>query len=412
MTISSPRLPAGWSLSRLDRVASVSARIGWKALTASEYLPEGYVFLSTPNIKGEEIDFENVNYISGFRYDESPELQLRLGDVLLVKDGNTLGVTNVVRHLPRPATVNGSIAVLRPSNIDPQFLRYTLASDFVQGIIGSYRAGMGVPHLFQADIKKFSLPMPPLPAQRVIADYLDIETARMDGLIEKKRHMIGLLYKRRQAAIDDAVLGHGRTAPVKHVVSRLTSGPRGWAEHAREEGSLFLRIANVSAHDIELDMGSTMRVRAPEGPERERTRVRVDDVLLSITADIGSVGVARQIHAGANVSQHIALLTPSGCSGDWLAYALSSSDAQAQLDASRYGGTKTQLALDDVAQVRIWLPPREEVPRRVSDLSWRISAIRIAQAKLRRQLDLLVEHRQALITAAVTGELAVPGVAA
>jgi len=62
-----PALPSGWTISRLDRIASVNARIGWKALTAAEYQPDGYVFLATPNIKSAEIDFDNVNYISSHR---------------------------------------------------------------------------------------------------------------------------------------------------------------------------------------------------------------------------------------------------------------------------------------------------------------------------------------------------------
>ena len=70
-------------MTRIDRVATVQARIGWKALTANEYQEEGYAFLATPNIKGPSIDFENVNFISAFRYEESPELKLQVGDVLL-----------------------------------------------------------------------------------------------------------------------------------------------------------------------------------------------------------------------------------------------------------------------------------------------------------------------------------------
>src|SRR5436305_1316380 len=117
-------VPSHWEVKRLDLLASVKGRLGWKALTADEYVPEGFIFLSTPNIKGErDIDFENVNYISSHRYYESPEIMLRKGDVLLAKDGSTLGITNVVRDLPNPATVNSSIAVVRPKpTLDSIFL--------------------------------------------------------------------------------------------------------------------------------------------------------------------------------------------------------------------------------------------------------------------------------------------------
>jgi type I restriction enzyme, S subunit len=221
-----PELPAGWSPTRLDHVATVKARIGWKALTASEYVPEGYVFLATPNIKDNEIDFENVNYIDEFRFEESPELKLQKGDVLLVKDGNTLGITNIVAELPRAATVNGSIAVIRTRTFEPRFLRYTLASDLVQDMILAVKAGMGVPHLFQADIKKFPLPRPPRSVQRAIADYLDRETVRIDALIAAKRRMAELLDQQSRSYVYRAVRQEARS---KSTVSTVIGNvPADW----------------------------------------------------------------------------------------------------------------------------------------------------------------------------------------
>lgn len=93
------QIPCSWKLGKVGAVASVKARLGWKGLKASEYVNEGYIFLSTPNIKRNIIDFENVDYISAERYFESPEIMLRLGDVLIAKDGSTLGITNVIRSL-------------------------------------------------------------------------------------------------------------------------------------------------------------------------------------------------------------------------------------------------------------------------------------------------------------------------
>ena len=132
-------VPEDWEVKRLDFLASVKARLGWKGLTASEYIDGGYVFLATPNIKGENgIDFENVNYITEERYLESPEIMLQENDVLIAKDGSTLGITNVVRSLPRPATVNSSIAVIRSKDkIHSRYLFRWLSSSFMQAIIES-----------------------------------------------------------------------------------------------------------------------------------------------------------------------------------------------------------------------------------------------------------------------------------
>ena len=145
------QVPAHWKISRLGFEAWVRARLGWKGLKAEEYIDDGFAFLSTPNIKGRTIDFKNVNFIDQWRYDESPEIKLHQGDVLLAKDGSTLGIVNVIRDLPRPTTVNSSIAVITPnSELLGVFLYYIFESSFMEHTIQRIKGGMGVPHLFQS----------------------------------------------------------------------------------------------------------------------------------------------------------------------------------------------------------------------------------------------------------------------
>lgn len=163
----------GWKLVRLADHTTVKARLGWKGLKAEEYMEDGYIFLATPNLKANQIDFENVNYISKWRYDESPEIQLQVGDVLIVKDGSTLGISNFVRRLPRPTTVNGSIAVVRTrSSLFPEFLYHLVNGNAFQKLIELKKAGLGVPHLFQADLREFFVSLPPNAQQRKIARIL------------------------------------------------------------------------------------------------------------------------------------------------------------------------------------------------------------------------------------------------
>jgi type I restriction enzyme S subunit len=201
-------IPDHWEKTRLDFIARVKARLGWKGLKAEEYVDEGYIFLSTPNLKGRNIDFENVNYITEERYLESPEIILEKGDVLLAKDGSTLGITNVVRELPSKATVNSSIAVLRPKElIDSIYFYYYLSSTYIQDIINQIKGGMGVPHLFQADIKKFPIILPPLCEQKEIAKYVDEQVENLDSLIETIKVQIQKLKDYRQSLIYEAVTG-------------------------------------------------------------------------------------------------------------------------------------------------------------------------------------------------------------
>ncbi len=206
-------IPEHWSLSRVKEQGSVRGRVGWKALKADEYVDEGYIFLSTPNIKGKEIDFENVNYITYERYVESPEIILKENDILLAKDGSTLGIVNIVNSLPRAATVNSSIAVVRlKKGTHEKYFYYQFLSDSIQVKINLKKIGMGVPHLFQRDINSFVLLLPPLNEQKAIAEYLDQKTEHIDRIIENINSQIEAQKELRKTLINNVVTGKIKVA--------------------------------------------------------------------------------------------------------------------------------------------------------------------------------------------------------
>src|SRR5699024_390140 len=133
-------------------------------------------------------------------------IALRVGDVLLTKDGSTIGVVHPVRTLPEPTTVNGSIAVITPSERwESLFLGYVLESSWAQALMSRLQDGMGVPHLFQRDIKRLRRPLPPLETQQRIADYLDRETSEIDAAVADLDKYVELLEKRRQVMIAQSV---------------------------------------------------------------------------------------------------------------------------------------------------------------------------------------------------------------
>ncbi|MFY0653873.1 MAG: restriction endonuclease subunit S [Cyclobacteriaceae bacterium] len=202
-------IPKHWEVKKLKYLMSISGRVGWKALTASEYVPDGYVFLATPNIKFKEIDFEDVNYITKKRFDESPELILEKGDVLLTKDGSTVGTVNVVRDLPRPSTVNSSIAVLKDKSghLVSEYCFYTIKSNYLSELIHFKKEGMGVPHLFQSDIKQFEMILPPVSEQNEIVDFIQNASVELDSLMDQAEKEIALIKEYQQSLISEAVTG-------------------------------------------------------------------------------------------------------------------------------------------------------------------------------------------------------------
>src|SRR5690348_15082993 len=94
------------------------------------------------------------------------------------------------------------------------------------------------------------------------------------------------------------------------LLSFVTSGSRGWARYYSVSGPAFLRVGNLDHDSISLDLRDVQRVEPPSGTEGARTRVQPSDILISITADVGMIGIVPQNFEEAYINQHVALARP------------------------------------------------------------------------------------------------------
>lgn len=164
-----------WETKRLEDVAELRGRIGWKGLSAKEYTPDGPYFLSVHSLNyGDYVDFRDAFHISQERYDESPEIMLQPNDVLICKDGAGIGKVGIVGKMPGPTSINSSMLLIRAKpNILPKYLYFILQSPYFQRIVKSRLEGATTPHLYQRDIATFPIYLPPLEDQRKIVSLLD-----------------------------------------------------------------------------------------------------------------------------------------------------------------------------------------------------------------------------------------------
>lgn len=346
-------------------------------------------------------------------FGESPSRARRL-----VCDGDTI-VSTVRTYLRAVWPVRGEdlgslvvstgFAVVRPRDIDPRFLAWVLQSDaFIEGVVAR-SVGVSYPAINPDEIGLIEVPLPTTIEQRRIAAFLDAETERIDQLIATKARMVEAMASRLQALRYEVFDTSSARVPLRRLVTRLTSGPRGWAAYVADEGLPFLRITNVQRSSCVLSDEEVLLVDPPGGSEAERACALFGDVVVSITADIGSVGVVDDRFAGGFVSQHLALLTPSpGTDPEWLANAIMSPECQHQLRASQYGGTKTQLSLEDVMELTIPAVDAGTQRRQLEHIRSESEMARELLTALDAQADLLRERRHSLITAAVTGEMSIP----
>lgn len=423
------RVPEHWKASYLGFECSVKARLGWKGLKAEEYVDDGYVFLATPNIKNNEIDFINVNRITKERYDESPEIILEKGDVLVTKDGSTTGTTNIIRALPEPATVNSSIAVLRSKeNILSEYLYYFFVSEYTQNLINRMRGGMGVPHLFQADLRKFDILIPAKQEQRFIANFLDHETAKIDTLIEKQKQLIQLLKEKRQAVISHAVtkglnsdtkmrdsgiewLGevpaHWVVRRLKHT-SNLQSGiPKGKDLVGKINISVpMLRVANVQ--DGYLDLNDVHEI-AIEPKQLERYSLQYGDVLMNEGGDndkLGRGAVWKSQISPCIHQNHVFAIRPYSMEPEWLDLLTRASYAKFHFYmVAKQSTNLASISSTNIKETPLVIPPREERQEILDYVFNKLDVFEEVEKNVLTQIVLLQERRTALISAAVTGKI-------
>ncbi|WP_300639476.1 restriction endonuclease subunit S [Nocardioides sp.] len=403
-------VPEHWSEREVGREVWVRARLGWKGLTANEYVETGVPMLATPDIKGPEIAYTAANKITVERYDESPDIQLRAGDVLLTKDGNTIGTVNVVRELPGLATVNGSIAVLTPKHgLDGRFLYWFIASSYAQSMFDRLRGGMGVPHLFQRDINRIRFPYPPVAEQRAIADYLDQVTARIDTLIQEQHRLIALLREKRKALLDIDLRPSEtwRQLQIKHLGDTSLGKMLDAGRAVRDGDSLrpYVRAADVRA-DGSINLTDLNEMPFSDA-EMERFDLRAGDVLLiEGGATVGRPGYLPADAAGVAFQKTVNRLRVGPLADPRFIYWSMLRLYESGFYPNHYGSVSfVHLTGEKLRQIRLDLPDVDEQRRIAARLDEQTAKIDETITQTERFIELSKERRAALITAAVTGQI-------
>lgn len=192
-----------WVKINLSKNSKLKARIGWQGLTTAEYLDEGYSYLITgTDFKDGQIDWNGCHYVDYNRYEQDPNIQVSNGDLLLTKDG-TIGKVAYVADLTRPATLNSGVFLVKPITdaYIAHFMFYVLESSVFKDFLQQLSAGSTINHLYQKDLVKFDLYVPPTKEeQEAIAGILfdmDSDIHRLEKKLSKyqkiKQGMMGEL---------------------------------------------------------------------------------------------------------------------------------------------------------------------------------------------------------------------------
>lgn len=347
---------------------------------------------------------------------------VQAGTLLFVVRGMSLKSEFRLGVTERTVAFNQDLKALVPSeDVDARFLGYSLKVREPEILSMVDEAGHGTGRLSTDRIGRLLVSIPPLPEQRAIAKALgdvDALIAAQQRLIAKKRAiktstMQSLLTGKQRLPGFGEGCGYRQTeiglipvdwefADVGSQEPYVTSGSRGWAKYYAPEGSPFLRMTNVCRGTVELDL-SELRLVAlpPTETEGLRTAVKPGDLLLSITAEIGSVGyVEDTLPLPAYINQHLCLLRFEGhriCS-KFAAYYFISSVGRTQFGKAADQGAKAGMNLNSVNSLLLLLPSLSEqraIAQILTDMDSEITAL---EKRLAKTKDIKQGMMQELLT--------------
>ena len=196
-----PEFSGEWEKYRLCDVASIVGRIGFRGYTTNDIVTKGKgaIALSPTNIENNKLTYDKDNtYISFYKYEESPEIMIKQGDVIFVKTGSTVGKVAYVDKLICKTTLNPQVVVLKDIQCDNYLLSVLMSTNKFQNAIRKIIVGGAVPTLSQAAMGDIVVTMPQATEQEKLSKFislLDDRIATQNKIIEDLKKLKSAISK-------------------------------------------------------------------------------------------------------------------------------------------------------------------------------------------------------------------------
>lgn len=160
---------------KLEEICEIRGRIGFRGYTKEDMVREGEgaISLTASNItRGYHTDYTNNTYLNWEKYEESPEIMVSNGDIILCQRGS-IGKSAIVENLPEKATINPQLLLLKNIKCNNYYLAlYFRTNDFLRNLEKITGHGT-VQMIAQKDVKKLEIPVPTKERQKEIVNILN-----------------------------------------------------------------------------------------------------------------------------------------------------------------------------------------------------------------------------------------------
>jgi type I restriction enzyme, S subunit len=423
-------IPEGWEVKKLKFLIKNITKGTTPSTLGKSFVDVGVHFLKVENIsKNGLIDISNCSFIDNETNELLKRSKLKENNIL-VSIAGAIGRSALVSKEILPANTNQAVAIisLNINTVSPNWVVYCFNSSYLDSFFENNQVMSAQANLSLENLGNIPLVIPSLIEGKQIEEFLKKQTTQFDELISKSKEQIIILEEKRQATINQAVTkGLDPSVKMKDSgVEWIGDIPEEWElqklNYLKKEGTSITYGIVQPGPDVEDGVpyiqATNMkgRIFSPKkyykktsqaiANQYSRSQVHEGDIVMAIRATIGNAMIIPDFLDGANLDRGPSKISPGDkIHGRFLLYYLNSLNTQQYIKSELLGATITGITLEFLRKLIVILPPKDKQIQIAEFLDKKTTQFDELIAKSKKQITILEEKRQALITAAVTGKI-------
>lgn len=353
------------------------------------------------HIQNESFFLENPKYVSLDFFKNSKNGKIKEGDILLVKDGATIGKAMFVDSLPfEKMMLNEHVYKIEAD----KYFYYVIISHYTQHQFWMHNQSSAQESITSDTLKSFVFCFPPKSEQTAIAAFLDRKTAEIDQLIADKKQLLELYQEEKNAIINRAVTkGINPDAKMKESgIEWLGEIPEHWEVKKLKYVAQLKSGSNIVSEQIE-DSGK-YPVFGGNG---------LRGYFSEYTHNGNHVLIGRQGAYCGNIKYGVGKFWASEHAvvvSQLIEYEmLYLGELLKSMNLGQYSVSAAQpgLAVDTIKNLKIPFPPLSEQKAIVQFIETKCKTIDTKISRTEKLIELLTEYRSTIISEVVTGKVKV-----
>ncbi|WP_440892858.1 restriction endonuclease subunit S [Aeromonas dhakensis] len=423
-------VPTDWRVIKLGFLATKIGSGKTPFGGATVYVDDGITFLRSQNVYDDGLRLDDVVHITPDVDMEMAHSRVKPMDILINITGASIGRTCIVPLGIGSANVNQHVCIIRLNKSEIiRFVSWAVKAQSTKAQIDNAQTGAAREGLNFEQIASLLLSLPPETECEQISDFLDYETTRIDRLIAQQHRLIELLKEKRQAVISHAVtkglnpnalmkdsgvewLGqvpeHWIVAGFKKYIEPIVDY-RGKTPTKTESGVFLVTARNIKNGSIDYILSEEFISEDDYEEVMRRGKPKLGDVLFTTEAPLGEVAQVdnESIALAQRIIKFRGLRDILDCS--YLKLFIQSTEFQHGLMTFATGSTALGIKSDRLGYLKQLVPPISEQNQIVEFVAKHAMQFDKLIDIANKAIQLMLERRTALISAAVTGRIDLRG---